>query len=49
LILHSPDDEVVPVAEGERLFAAARQPKAFHPLTGADHLVSDRDCFDDTL
>ncbi len=60
LILHSPDDEVVPVTEGERLFAAARQPKAFHPLTGADHLVTDRDqaehllrlvrdWFDDTL
>ncbi len=43
LILHSPDDEVVPVTEGERLFAAAGQPKAFHPLMGADHLVSDRD------
>jgi putative redox protein len=43
LILHSPDDEVVGVEEGERLFAAARQPKAFHPVVGADHLVSDRD------
>ncbi len=40
-IIHSPDDLTVPVAEGERLFAAARQPKAFYPLIGADHLVTD--------
>lgn len=42
LIVHAVDDEVVEVAEGERIFAAARQPKAFMPLLGADHLVSDR-------
>lgn len=30
------------VTEGERIFAAARQPKAFHPLLEADHLVTDR-------
>jgi putative redox protein len=40
-IIHSPDDRTVPIAEGERLFAAARQPKAFYPLIGADHLVTD--------
>ena len=41
LVVHSPSDTVVPVAEGEAVFAAARQPKAFVPLIGADHLVSD--------
>ena len=42
LVVHAPDDQVVSVSEGERIFAAARQPKGFHPLIGADHLVSDR-------
>lgn len=42
LVLHAVDDEVVPIAEGERIFAAARQPKAFHPLLGTDHLLRDR-------
>jgi alpha-beta hydrolase superfamily lysophospholipase len=41
LVVHAPDDDVVPVSEGEAIFTAARQPKAFVPLTGADHLVSD--------
>jgi esterase/lipase len=41
LIVHAVDDEAVEVAEGERIFAAARQPKAFMPLLDADHLVSD--------
>lgn len=36
------DDEIVDVGEGERLFAAARQPKGFHPLQDADHLLTDR-------
>lgn len=44
MIIHAIDDEVVPIAEGEANFAAARQPKAFIPLFGADHLVSDRNC-----
>jgi len=42
LVLHGLDDEVVPVEEGEALFAAASQPKAFLPLLGADHLLTDR-------
>lgn len=42
LVIHAVDDEVVDVSEGERIFAAARQPKAFHPLLGADHLLTDR-------
>lgn len=42
LILHAVDDEVVSIREGERLFAAASQPKAFYPLLGTDHLLRDR-------
>jgi uncharacterized OsmC-like protein/pimeloyl-ACP methyl ester carboxylesterase len=41
LILHSPDDAVVPVAHAERLFAAARHPKSFVALPGASHLLAD--------
>lgn len=37
LVVHAVDDDVVPVAEGEQIFAAARQ-----PLLGADHLVTSR-------
>lgn len=48
LVVHSVDDEVVPVSEGERLFAVARQPKAFWPLVGTDHLLTDRAAADHT-
>jgi fermentation-respiration switch protein FrsA (DUF1100 family) len=41
LVVHAVDDEVVPVQEGEAIFAAARQPKAFVPLLDSDHLVTD--------
>ena len=34
LFLHSPEDTVVPIAEGRRLFAAARAPKAFVEVAG---------------
>jgi len=42
LVFHSPDDRTVPIAEGEALFAAAAQPKAFIALPGADHLLLER-------
>ena len=42
LIFHSPEDEVVPVGEAARIYAAARHPKSFISLTGADHLLSDK-------
>lgn len=42
-ILHSPDDLTVPISEGEHLFELAAQPKAFFPLIGADHLLTDPD------
>jgi len=42
LVLHALDDEVVHISEGERLFAAAEQPKGFVPLLDTDHLLTDR-------
>lgn len=34
LVAHSPGDEIIPHAHGRRLFAAAREPKAFLELRG---------------
>ncbi len=42
LVLHAPEDTVVPVENGERLFHAARHPKSFIAVNGADHLLSDK-------
>ncbi len=42
LVFHAPDDTVVPVDSGHRLFAAARHPKGFHAIDGADHLMLTR-------
>jgi len=42
LVVHAVEDEVVPIEEGERIFATARQPKGFIPILGADHLLTDR-------
>ncbi|MCE5246573.1 alpha/beta hydrolase [bacterium] len=39
LVFHSPQDETVPFAEAERIFALARPPKSFLCLDGADHLL----------
>lgn len=39
LVFQSPDDDIVPAEEGERLFARARGPKNFVALDGADHLM----------
>jgi len=36
LIMHSPDDEIIPYQLGEKIFRAANQPKYFYPLRG-DH------------
>jgi fermentation-respiration switch protein FrsA (DUF1100 family) len=36
LVLHSPQDEIMPYALGQKLYQAARPPKAFHALRG-DH------------
>lgn len=39
LVIHSADDDTVSVDHAERIFGAARHPKAFVSLTGADHLL----------
>ncbi len=41
LILHSPQDETVGIAHAARIFEAARHPKSFVALAGADHLLSN--------
>ena len=42
LVMHSEDDPVIPYAHGERLYAAAAQPKTFQKLRGG-HTESTRD------
>ncbi|MFO7653624.1 MAG: alpha/beta fold hydrolase [Candidatus Krumholzibacteriia bacterium] len=39
LIMHGPEDRVVPVASAHALFEAARHPKSLVALPGADHLL----------
>lgn len=41
LVLHSPTDQVVGVDDARILFDAARHPKSFVALDGADHLLTD--------
>jgi fermentation-respiration switch protein FrsA (DUF1100 family) len=36
-IAHGTDDRMIPFSHGERLFAAANEPKRFFPLVGHDH------------
>ncbi len=40
LVFHAPRDEVVGIDNARRIFEAARHPKSFVSLDGADHLVS---------
>lgn len=42
LILHSPQDLTVEVANAAKIYAAARHPKSFVSLDGADHLLSQK-------
>lgn len=35
LVIHSPDDEIIPFEQGRRLYEAAKEPKAFYELSGA--------------
>lgn len=41
LVFHAPLDDTVSVDEATRIFQAARHPKSFISLDGADHLLSD--------
>jgi putative redox protein len=40
MIFHSPDDEVVGVENAATIFGAAKHPKSFISLLGADHLLT---------
>jgi putative redox protein len=42
LVLHSPIDNTVSVDHASEIFRAARHPKSFVSLDGADHLLTDR-------
>lgn len=42
LVLHSPADQVVSIDNARQIFEAARHPKSFVALDGADHLLSNR-------
>jgi uncharacterized OsmC-like protein/alpha/beta superfamily hydrolase len=43
LILHAPADEVVGIDDAKRIFEAARHPKSFVSLDGANHLLTRRE------
>ncbi len=43
LVMHSPDDETVGVDNARLIFEAARHPKSFVALDGADHLLTRKD------
>ncbi|WP_435198584.1 alpha/beta hydrolase [Janibacter sp. GS2] len=40
LVMHSPHDQVVGLANAEAIYRAARHPKSFISLDGADHLLT---------
>ena len=42
MILHSPTDQVVSIDNASAIFTAARHPKSFISLDGADHLLARR-------
>ena len=42
LVMHSPNDTTVDVANAARIFTAAKHPKSFISLDGADHLLTAR-------
>jgi uncharacterized OsmC-like protein/fermentation-respiration switch protein FrsA (DUF1100 family) len=42
LIMHSPTDDTVSIDNATRIFVAAKHPKSFVSLAGADHLLSGK-------
>ena len=42
LVMHAPTDDTVGIDNATRIFVAARHPKSFVSLSGADHLLNDR-------
>jgi uncharacterized OsmC-like protein/fermentation-respiration switch protein FrsA (DUF1100 family) len=43
LVLHSPQDQIVPIENAREIYEAARHPKSFVALDGVDHLISKRE------
>lgn len=43
LVMHAPEDETVSIDNARTLFEAAKHPKSFVSLEGADHLLSRRE------
>jgi uncharacterized OsmC-like protein/fermentation-respiration switch protein FrsA (DUF1100 family) len=41
LIMHAPTDDIVGIENATRIFVAAKHPKSFLSLAGADHLLSN--------
>jgi uncharacterized OsmC-like protein/pimeloyl-ACP methyl ester carboxylesterase len=42
LVMHAPTDDTVGIDNATRIFVAAKHPKSFVSLTGADHLLTNR-------
>ena len=42
LVMHSPTDDTVGIDNATHIFVAAKHPKSFVSLAGADHLLSDK-------
>src|SRR6185436_9756152 len=42
LVMHSPTDDTVGIDNATHIFVAAKHPKSFVSLSGADHLLSQR-------
>jgi putative redox protein len=42
LVFHSPTDDIVSIDNASRIFLAAKHPKSFVSLAGADHLLSQK-------
>lgn len=43
LVCHSPQDRTVPIENAAKIYQAARHPKSFISLDGADHLLSNKE------
>jgi putative redox protein len=43
LVMHSPQDSTVEIDNAAKMYAAARHPKSFVSLDGADHLLTNKD------
>jgi esterase/lipase len=43
LIMHSPDDQIVPLDNAGKIYSALHHPKSFISLSGADHILTNPD------